>query len=208
MSNYDPKNIPTLDDVIEEKDADKPDIADTTSDELTEAEENNFDLFSSEPVDEPVSEPANEMADSETEAPIIAEPELQPIAFDDSDVFDSISADASNDTSDDISDVEQNHEEHQHYPEAAQITVQITYQEAYDKSVSSLTDQEANNQETDNAETSISPIELETVVADVVKQLLPDLEQQLRFLIQQALEEKLPAEIIKPADTDTDTQQY
>ena len=32
---------------------------------------------------------------------------------------------------------------------------------------------------------------IDTIVDDVVKQVMPDLEQQLRFLIQQALEEKL-----------------
>ena len=34
-------------------------------------------------------------------------------------------------------------------------------------------------------------IDIDTIVDDVVKQVMPDLEQQLRFLIQQALEEKL-----------------
>ena len=34
-------------------------------------------------------------------------------------------------------------------------------------------------------------IDIDEIVDDVVKQMMPDLEQQLRFLIQQALEEKL-----------------
>ncbi|VAW54396.1 hypothetical protein MNBD_GAMMA06-826 [hydrothermal vent metagenome] len=38
---------------------------------------------------------------------------------------------------------------------------------------------------------------LEAIINDVVKHLMPDLEQQLRFLIQQALEEKLPEKTIR-----------
>ena len=37
---------------------------------------------------------------------------------------------------------------------------------------------------------------LESVVDDIVKQLIPDLEQQLRFLVQQALEDRLPDAIL------------
>ncbi len=37
---------------------------------------------------------------------------------------------------------------------------------------------------------------LKPVIDDVVRHLLPDLEQQMRFLIQQALEERLPEEIL------------
>jgi len=48
---------------------------------------------------------------------------------------------------------------------------------------------------------SVEPIAVELIVKDIVKQLLPDLEQQLTFLLQQALEEKLPEKIIKPVDT-------
>ncbi len=35
------------------------------------------------------------------------------------------------------------------------------------------------------------PVDLESIVDDVVKEMMPDLEQQLRFLIHQALEDKL-----------------
>jgi hypothetical protein len=44
---------------------------------------------------------------------------------------------------------------------------------------------------------SEQPISLDSIVNDVVTQLMPDLEQQLRLLVQQALEEKLPEEIIR-----------
>ena len=50
---------------------------------------------------------------------------------------------------------------------------------------------------------SLEPIVLEQIVENVVKQMMPDLEQQLRFLIQQSLEEKLPEEIINLANDKT-----
>jgi len=46
----------------------------------------------------------------------------------------------------------------------------------------------------------IQQISLQPMVDDIVKQLLPDLEQQLRTLIQQALEDRLPKDIIKKED--------
>ncbi len=43
-------------------------------------------------------------------------------------------------------------------------------------------------------------IALAPLVDDIVKQLMPELEQQLRFLVRQALHDKLPEEIIKNED--------
>ena len=48
------------------------------------------------------------------------------------------------------------------------------------------------------------PVDLNMIVDDVVKQLIPDLEQQLRLLVKQALEEKLPEEIIKHVSAESD----
>lgn len=61
--------------------------------------------------------------------------------------------------------------------------------------------------QTDEAaeQVSVDPISVGTIVKDVVKQMMPDLEQQLVFLLQKAIEEKMPAELIKPADTDNDS---
>jgi len=50
------------------------------------------------------------------------------------------------------------------------------------------------------------PISLDSIVNDVVTQLMPDLEQQLRLLVQQALEEKLPEEIIRQMSSENDEQ--
>ena len=53
-----------------------------------------------------------------------------------------------------------------------------------------------------NQNTPIEPLEIELIVKSVVKQMMPDLEQQLRFLIQQALEKQLPSEIVKSSIDD------
>ena len=45
---------------------------------------------------------------------------------------------------------------------------------------------------------------VDDVVNDIVSQLLPDLQQQLRHLVKQALEDRLPAEIICQHKADTD----
>jgi hypothetical protein len=47
----------------------------------------------------------------------------------------------------------------------------------------------------------ITPNELQTITDDVVNQLMPELEQHLRNLIQQALKEKLPCDVISPKPT-------
>lgn len=43
----------------------------------------------------------------------------------------------------------------------------------------------------------LTQVSLDSMVNDVVKQLIPDLEQQLRFLVKQALEDKLPEDVIE-----------
>ena len=45
-------------------------------------------------------------------------------------------------------------------------------------------------------QTTAEPVSLEAIVDEIAKQLIPDLEQQLRYLIQKALEDRLPDEII------------
>lgn len=57
-----------------------------------------------------------------------------------------------------------------------------------------------------NQTAPIEPLEVELIVKSVVKQMMPDLEQQLRFLIQQALEKQLPPEIVKSSKDDARDQ--
>lgn len=51
----------------------------------------------------------------------------------------------------------------------------------------------------------VEPIEVGEIVKDIVKQMMPDLEQQLVFLLQKAIEEKLPEELVRRTDADKNT---
>ena len=56
------------------------------------------------------------------------------------------------------------------------------------------------------AAASFQPIAVGPLVKNIVRQMLPDIEQQLVFMLQKAIEEKLPAELIKPAAADKDSK--
>jgi len=184
MPDYDPKNIPTLDDIIEEDIANKADLDETEAveqagveqGEVEQTEEETVDAFYTEPIDESADESKDTLGDTPA------------------DIATDIPSEVEN-------------KESLHYPTTPHISVQIAYEEVYDKS-SNFSDTEETETSTteddtssdDSTRLSIEPIEMEAVVEDVVKQLLPDMEQQLRFLIQQALEQRLPEAIIKSAD--------
>ena len=162
MADFDQKNIPTLDDIIDDEHHDATDA------DIVENED-SLDLFATEPDD------TNANTEQETEF------------------------------TEETTDIELANEG------AVVQSIQISYEDSY----SGLAFNANNDTISDEAETEndvdesaittlIEPIELESIVQSVVKQMLPDLEQQLRFLLQQSLEEKLPAEMIKPADTNND----
>lgn len=55
-----------------------------------------------------------------------------------------------------------------------------------------------------HADTPATPaISLETMTEDIVKQIMPGLEEQLRHLVQQALEERLPEALVTSSSTGT-----
>jgi hypothetical protein len=85
-------------------------------------------------------------------------------------------------------------------PGTTHASLQISYQEIYDKSRVQHLDQTI---ETASAE--VAPIDLDTIVESVTEQIMPELEQKLKSLIQQVLTEKLPEEIIKSAHDDSDS---
>lgn len=146
MSDFDPKSIPILDDIIDnENDA-------VASDKAAEVE--------------PVS---NHLADIENNPDQDAP-----------DLFNSTT------TNDNISDHELNHQK----PD--KLTAENDFSE--DETIESalIDNQQDNIAEAQLPQPNHSQIDLDAVVNDVVKQLIPDLEQQLRFLVKQALEEKLP----------------
>ena len=161
MPDFDPNNIPVLDDIIDDDSTDADEIDDTEN-------ENNLDLFEENEAESAV----------DTESPI--------------------------DTADSHDDKDAINEK------ISPLSVQYDYEEIYsglafrhDDTVDD--DQTENNaqDETDSL-TSIEPLVLEPIIESVVKQMMPDLEQQLRFLIQQALEERLPQDIIQLVNSKTD----
>ena len=50
------------------------------------------------------------------------------------------------------------------------------------------------------------PIDIQPLIDDIIKQLMPDLEQQLRFLVRQALEDKLPVGVINDEEQHEERQ--
>jgi hypothetical protein len=161
MPDFDPKDIPVLDDIVDD------DSADTNGLDNDE-NENNLDLF------------------EENEAEAAAEAELP------------------KDTTDNHIDLNAIDEK------ISQLSIQYDYEEIYSGLAFRLDapvkddQQEINTQNETGTLTTIEPLALEPIIESVVKQMMPDLEQQLRFLIQQALEKKLPSEIIKSTSIETD----
>ena len=140
MPDYDPKNVPTLDDIIEKSVTDKTDIAVEDSfvesdDAVIKAAEYDINQFLAEPI--------------------------------------------SSDTKNSI----------------------ITTTEPLSYNLNDILEEEPGNIES-APHASVEPIVVELIVKDIVKQLMPDLEQQLTLLLQQALEDKLPDAKIKSAGTD------
>ena len=66
-------------------------------------------------------------------------------------------------------------------------------------SILSFAEEEQHQQENDQPlevkQQTSTAISLQSVTDDIVKQLMPELEQQLRLLLEQALKEKLPEDI-------------
>jgi len=179
MSDYDIKNIPILDDIIEGSDDDQTEVKAIDADKAesddnnNEASDDNFDLF----VDDSTNIEITNLIDT-------AGPEIGTI---EEDIIDNPASNNENDISIDTEQAEPA------IPEAASQQKPAIE--------SALVDYLPGEDAADNNETQLNDeldtASLEGIVNDVVKQLLPDLEQQLRFLVKQALEDKLPAEIIE-----------
>jgi len=196
MPDFDPKTIPILDDVIEviEPEGVKPEEieqqnndaeAEATADD--EAIDNETALFTADPIIDFTTEVDDDHAESEFDINIEEQLEIPAAAFED----------ASENTPDDTS-------------EESIESALIDYNAEYDNETS-LEDAAANADEITSeieepepaTETQplITAIELQTITDDVVNQLIPELEQRLRILVQQALEENLPTEIISSASS-------
>ena len=184
MPDYDPKSIPILDDIIEDEKKDTqgetPDdaIEIDTADDKIDQDDSTLDLFNSPAKDFTTADIDATELDTETE-----EPEIGSI--------DRFIEKADTDTEE--TEITESALIDYHPEEKEDNVDSFDHQEVQPDEFQSI---EAQSVESFQPVTA-PPVALETIVDDVVKQLLPDLEQQLRFLVQQALEEKLPAEMIE-----------
>jgi len=156
MADYDPKSIPTLDDIIENEIID-----DTTPTSVEDENDNSLDLFEDEKTDSSLDNNLPGKEDSNHEVSAHITPYTFEKAYDDS---------------------------------SYQLNYEIKYEDliTYDDLVDF------------NPIAPIQTLDAEKIVKSVVKQMMPDLEQQLRFLIQQALEKQLSPESVQSPDNETD----
>jgi hypothetical protein len=199
MPDYDPKSIPILDDIIDDDNND----AEQINSDITEGEsglneigvdDDDLDLFAAETADIDIAE-ISEINITSMEIEVeTAEPKIADI-----DRF----IDTTEGNSDDLgeADIDRQHENIQ-YETVPLVEPRQEEQPAYTPAVDVgiVEDISSDNM----AAEPVQPVVLKAIVNDVVKQLMPDLEQQLRLLVLQALEEKLPAEIIAQFSADND----
>jgi len=166
MTDFAPKSIPTLDDIIEDGMSD-----DATPDSVENENDNGLDLFKAEKTD--LSLDTGPTVDTQNNAL-----DNNPLGKEDS-----------------------NHE----------VSAHNSFEEVYDDSSYQLNyEMKYEDQITYDELVDFNPIaprqtfDAEKIVKSVVKQMMPDLEQQLRFLIQQALEKQLSPESVQSPDNETD----
>ncbi len=183
MADYDPKSIPILDDIIDD-DIVKDDtteleltgsvFADVDNQDSDETAINSLDLFVDDTVDieQETMEPPLGTIDRFINP---ADNELTAVKTD--------SAESA------LIDYQLDQDE-------PDISIQPDTQALEDTPGPDETSDDITIEDTTASDPNQS-ITLNAIVDDLVKQLMPDLEQQLRFLVQQALEEKLPKEIVQ-----------
>ena len=204
MPDYDPKNIPTLDDVIESADNEKQDVdlSATPLDAQSDAAENNLDLFAGETIDLLAEDPDFAPPVTDIEAVTITNSIIEytigpgangPAVEPQIGTIDNISKEdgcaitlfspvkASEDKAEPI--------------ESALIDYNGDDETGTSTFDMSVTNKQAKNQPTEVNRQAVTANLLQSVTDDIVKQLMPELEQQLRLLLKQALKEKLPEDI-------------
>lgn len=210
MPDYDPKKIPTLDDVIESADNEKQGVELNAKplDAQSDAAENNLDLFTGETIEllaegsdiEPsvTGDEAVTITDAiieHTISPGANSPAMEPQIG----AIDNIS------NEDDCVITLYNQtiasEDEAEPFESALIDyndVDITETSTID---APATNKQAENQSLEVNQQAVTANLLQSVTDDIVKQLMPELEQQLRLLLKQALKEKLPEELTRSEAT-------
>jgi len=246
MPDYDPKNIPILDDVIESTDNEKGDFdlsaggaepLDDESDSELYVTENNMDLFASEDVDLAAEDSAIDPAFFEVEVAAITTPVIEytisaaaepPIGaidnihneddyapgrtvveqnispwMDDKRAIqgaiaeEQLSGVAKSSEALCQDDVQLYNPAKASEGEAEDFESALIDYQAADEAETPAINMPAINQQVEVKQHSLAANLLQAVTDDIIKQLMPELEQQLRLLLKQALKEKLPDEIVR-----------
>ncbi len=210
MPDYNPKDIPILDDVIESADSEKRDFdlsvgsdepLNAKSDAKSDATENKLDLFANEAIDSadegsdmalPVIEVEMLTIDSIIET-TINPGTISPAAEPQTGSVDNISSE-DGDGAPLYSPAKAYADEAEKFESAL-----IDYNAVDEGEIPTINvpdiDQQENDQPLEKKQQTSTAISLQSVTDDIVKQLMPELEQQLRLLLEQALKEKLPEDI-------------
>jgi hypothetical protein len=195
MPDYDPKSIPILDDIIEdekkEPELDSSDIAAIDSEGESEQPDDNLDLFSA----------AAKGLEAETAGPELGTIDQLSDSAEGTEKGEEVLLESARIDyhSEEIDDITVSlREKVAHFEEAGQDAMQSTDE----TTIYDATQNESTIDNDDILPEAVQPVVLESLVDDIVRQLMPDLEQQLRFLVEKALQEKLPAEILEQNSAD------
>jgi hypothetical protein len=220
MPDYDPKSIPILDDIIEGEidgglDGDLEDKSNSEDAEATEAGDGkkipgqisaaqiNADITAAENIQD---DSTLDLFDDSDAASTKHEPYITDTFFDDLKHDDDLTQDnvTGEDQEHDVQDSDEQDNKNQSH-ESALIDYHAEEDRAEDEAsqddIITIDDEISTPAISSQTIAEAPSISLNLIVEDVVKQLMPDLEQQLRFLIKQALEEKLPEDIIDGIST-------
>ncbi len=251
MPDYDPKNIPILDDVIDSADNEKRDFdlsvggtepLDAEPDSEFSATENNMDLFASEDIDLAAEDSDIDPAMFEVEAatitaPIIeytisataqpqtgaidnisnengyahrrtvAEQNISPWIDDSMAIQGAIDEQQRSGVANSSEAVHQDDvplyspaktsEDEKDEDEAENFESALIDYHAVDETETPAINMPAINEQVEVKQQSSTATSLQAVTEDIIKQLMPELEQHLRLLLEQALKGKLPEGIIR-----------
>ena len=173
MPDYDPKSIPILDDIIEnETSSEGVDTAEAKDKKLFSEEISTGIIDTGEILDDKAPDLFNgDVADIDVET---VEPEIAAIDTFINGVVDEAGSSEAESAESALINYQPEEDTTEIYD-----SDDIDYQPEAQPTISI------------HAVDSDIPVDIDAIVDDVVKQMMPDLEQKLRFLIQQALEEKL-----------------
>ncbi len=202
MAGFDERKIPTLDDIIEVGDNEKIDFnLSIDSDEMLDAEaytaEVNLNLFTSEAVNSTTEDPIVTGSISNIDESTFTENIIEGTIYSETEpqigAADNVNNKDENSNSLPLYAPVEVNEDKTDTIESALLNYNIADEEETEPSTA---DQPAIHAAAGTAEVeSQTTASLQTVADDIVKQLMPELEQQLRLLLEQALKEKFPEKI-------------